>query len=100
MKYKHDQLIKDYIADMSQMVQYQYPNSDKWITWPHKTFPSFDNPCEWRLLPAPKPDVVIDVYLGLDPSLKPCIYVVNDCIAPNIRATWDGEGELKSVEKI
>ena len=97
MKYKHENLIRDYIADMSQIVQFQYPNSDKWITWPHETFPSFDEACKWRLLPAPKPDVVMLGEFNCDQQCVRVVYSGN----PNIRGVFDAvTGKLKSVEKI
>lgn len=100
MKYKHEQLIKDYLADTSQIVQFQRPASDYWETWRQEWLPSFYENYEWRLLPAPKPDLVIEGCLGVFNMRELCMYVAGSP-PPNIRATFDAvTGELKSVEKI
>lgn len=70
--------------------------------WVDVSDPSWSTACDYRIKPAPKPDVVKECYILSTAQNKAGIGVTStEMSTPNVKFTFDGEtGKLKSVELI
>ena len=91
--HKHAELIKAW-ADGAIIERYWTDLRTGHQYWMIDNEPMWEEYEEYRIKPEPKPDVVMETVLKLEPFPK---FVMHG--KPNLKLTFDGEtGELKSAE--
>lgn len=99
MKHPHHDVICEWAADMTKIVQFRPDPKSEWVDVEGAPIWYIDD--EFRIKPEPKPDQVFDFIMELKADFRfPRIRFSEHWELPNVRITFDGDYNLKEITKL